>query len=191
MRLIRFKFLMGGQIDTHFRWKPITTCTLGFTVHVCWVQNPKGQEIKEDNNPCLCMNVCLSRFEAVPWFCYTMTSYLHSMESRFKLLIDCSLICCLTVVLFWGILQSFDHGYYLLVKSIQELREKKEGIVTVGIGGPSGSGKTRYTGTSCLTFVIWLLFCLTNLCSMYLLCFSFFGWTERRLFLCVWYFFPN
>lgn len=40
--------------------------------------------------------------------------------------------------------QSFDHGYYLLVKSIQELREKKEGIVTVGIGGPSGSGKTRY-----------------------------------------------
>ncbi|XP_035540146.1 uncharacterized protein LOC109002534 isoform X1 [Juglans regia] len=36
---------------------------------------------------------------------------------------------------------SFDHGYYLLVKSIQELREKK-GIVTVGIGGPSGSGKT-------------------------------------------------
>lgn len=42
------------------------------------------------------------------------------------------------------ILQSFDHGYYLLVKSIQELREKKEGLVTVGIGGPSGSGKTRY-----------------------------------------------
>ncbi|XP_010554418.1 PREDICTED: uncharacterized protein LOC104824139 [Tarenaya hassleriana] len=37
---------------------------------------------------------------------------------------------------------SFDHGYYLLVKSIQELREKKDGIVTVGIGGPSGSGKT-------------------------------------------------
>lgn len=37
---------------------------------------------------------------------------------------------------------SFDHGYYLLVKSIQELREKKGGIVTVGIGGPSGSGKT-------------------------------------------------
>lgn len=41
-------------------------------------------------------------------------------------------------------MQSFDHGYYLLVKSIQELREKKEGLVTVGIGGPSGSGKTRY-----------------------------------------------
>lgn len=41
---------------------------------------------------------------------------------------------------------SFDHGYYLLVKSIQELREKKEGIVTVGIGGPSGSGKTREGG---------------------------------------------
>ncbi|KAK9106111.1 hypothetical protein Scep_022955 [Stephania cephalantha] len=37
---------------------------------------------------------------------------------------------------------SFDHGYYLLVKAIQELREKKEGLVTVGIGGPSGSGKT-------------------------------------------------
>ncbi|KAK4792068.1 hypothetical protein SAY86_022503 [Trapa natans] len=37
---------------------------------------------------------------------------------------------------------SFDHGYYLLIKSIQELREKKEGFVTVGIGGPSGSGKT-------------------------------------------------
>lgn len=41
-------------------------------------------------------------------------------------------------------MQSFDHGYYLLVKSLQELREKKEGLVTVGIGGPSGSGKTRY-----------------------------------------------
>lgn len=41
------------------------------------------------------------------------------------------------------ILQSFDHGYYLLVKSIQELRSKKDGLVTVGIGGPSGSGKTR------------------------------------------------
>lgn len=37
---------------------------------------------------------------------------------------------------------SFDHGYYLLVKSIQELREKKDGIVIIGIGGPSGSGKT-------------------------------------------------
>ncbi|XP_010274696.1 PREDICTED: uncharacterized protein LOC104609946 isoform X3 [Nelumbo nucifera] len=37
---------------------------------------------------------------------------------------------------------SFDHGYYLLVKAVQELREKKEGLVTVGIGGPSGSGKT-------------------------------------------------
>ncbi|KAI5387107.1 hypothetical protein KIW84_073312 [Lathyrus oleraceus] len=41
--------------------------------------------------------------------------------------------------------QSFDHGYYLLVKSIQELREKKDGLVTVGIGGPSGSGKTSLT----------------------------------------------
>lgn len=37
---------------------------------------------------------------------------------------------------------SFDHGYYLLVKSIQELRSKKDGLVTIGIGGPSGSGKT-------------------------------------------------
>lgn len=41
-------------------------------------------------------------------------------------------------------LQSFDHGYYLLVKSIQELRSKKDGVVTVGIGGPIGSGKSRY-----------------------------------------------
>lgn len=40
-------------------------------------------------------------------------------------------------------LQSFDHGYYLLVKAIQELREKKEELVMVGIGGPCGSGKTR------------------------------------------------
>ncbi|CAI9095978.1 OLC1v1032029C1 [Oldenlandia corymbosa var. corymbosa] len=37
---------------------------------------------------------------------------------------------------------TFDHGYYLLVKSIQELRSKKDGLVTVGIGGPSGSGKS-------------------------------------------------
>ncbi|KAJ8646675.1 hypothetical protein MRB53_008423 [Persea americana] len=37
---------------------------------------------------------------------------------------------------------SFDHGYYLLVKAIQELREKKEELVMVGIGGPCGSGKT-------------------------------------------------
>ncbi|EPS74106.1 hypothetical protein M569_00649, partial [Genlisea aurea] len=37
---------------------------------------------------------------------------------------------------------TFDHGYYLLVKSIQELREKKNSTVTVGIGGPSGSGKS-------------------------------------------------
>lgn len=44
----------------------------------------------------------------------------------------------------FGTVQSFDHGYYLLVKSIQELREKKDGLVTVGIGGPSGSGKSRY-----------------------------------------------
>lgn len=40
--------------------------------------------------------------------------------------------------------QSFDHGYFLLVRAIQELREKKEGLVIVGIGGPSGSGKSRY-----------------------------------------------
>ncbi|KQJ82027.1 uncharacterized protein LOC100840996 isoform X1 [Brachypodium distachyon] len=38
---------------------------------------------------------------------------------------------------------SFDRGYYLLVKAIQELRERKDGLpVTVGIGGPTGSGKT-------------------------------------------------
>ncbi|KAI3453125.1 hypothetical protein Pfo_009788 [Paulownia fortunei] len=37
---------------------------------------------------------------------------------------------------------SFDHGYYLLVKSIQELRSKKDGVVTIGIGGPIGSGKS-------------------------------------------------
>lgn len=38
---------------------------------------------------------------------------------------------------------SFDHGFYLLVKALQELREKKQGlVVTVGIGGPCGSGKT-------------------------------------------------
>lgn len=43
--------------------------------------------------------------------------------------------------------QSFDRGYYLLVKAIQELRARKDGhIVTVGIGGPTGSGKTRYGG---------------------------------------------
>lgn len=47
----------------------------------------------------------------------------------------------LYIYTFW--VQSFDRGYYLLVKSIQELRERKEGLVTVGIGGPSGSGKTR------------------------------------------------
>ncbi|KAH6559538.1 hypothetical protein KP509_1Z004100 [Ceratopteris richardii] len=37
---------------------------------------------------------------------------------------------------------SFDHGYYLMVRAIQELRDKKKGSVSVGIGGPSGSGKT-------------------------------------------------
>ncbi|XP_031488108.1 uncharacterized protein LOC116256082 isoform X3 [Nymphaea colorata] len=37
---------------------------------------------------------------------------------------------------------SFDLGYHLLVKAIQELRRKKSCLITVGIGGPSGSGKT-------------------------------------------------
>ncbi|KAK6122346.1 hypothetical protein DH2020_043966 [Rehmannia glutinosa] len=49
---------------------------------------------------------------------------------------------CFLRMLSFGILQSFDHGYYLLVKSIQELRSKKDGVVTVGIGGPIGSGKS-------------------------------------------------
>ncbi|KAH9794739.1 P-loop containing nucleoside triphosphate hydrolases superfamily protein [Citrus sinensis] len=44
---------------------------------------------------------------------------------------------------------SFDHGYYLLVKSIQELREKKGGIVTVGIGGPSGSAEKLASVIGC------------------------------------------
>lgn len=37
---------------------------------------------------------------------------------------------------------SFDHGYFLTVRAIQELRDKKRGSVSVGIGGPSGSGKS-------------------------------------------------
>lgn len=37
---------------------------------------------------------------------------------------------------------SFDHGYFLTVRAIQELRDKKRGSVLVGIGGPSGSGKS-------------------------------------------------
>jgi ABC-type dipeptide/oligopeptide/nickel transport system ATPase component len=37
---------------------------------------------------------------------------------------------------------SFDHGYFLTVRAIQELRDKKRGPVLVGIGGPSGSGKS-------------------------------------------------
>lgn len=37
---------------------------------------------------------------------------------------------------------SFDHGYYLTVRAIQELRDKKKGSVSVGIGGPCGSGKS-------------------------------------------------
>jgi pantothenate kinase-related protein Tda10 len=46
-------------------------------------------------------------------------------------------------------MQSFDRGYYLLVKAIQELRERKDGlVVTVGIGGPTGSGKTRSSTTT-------------------------------------------
>lgn len=40
--------------------------------------------------------------------------------------------------------QSFDHGYFLTVRAIQELRDKKRGSVLVGIGGPSGSGKSRF-----------------------------------------------
>lgn len=56
----------------------------------------------------------------------------------------CSIIFLIGLTNRWfNMVQSFDHGYYLLVKSIQELRAKK-GLVTVGIGGPSGSGKTRY-----------------------------------------------
>ncbi|KAK9053368.1 hypothetical protein SSX86_030001 [Deinandra increscens subsp. villosa] len=44
------------------------------------------------------------------------------------------------------LIASFDRGLnYLLVKSIQELRSKKEGIVAACIGGPSGSGKTSLT----------------------------------------------
>jgi pantothenate kinase-related protein Tda10 len=38
---------------------------------------------------------------------------------------------------------SFDHGFFLTVRAIQELRAKKQGSVFVGIGGPSGSGKSR------------------------------------------------
>ncbi|XP_024535400.1 uncharacterized protein LOC9637193 isoform X2 [Selaginella moellendorffii] len=37
---------------------------------------------------------------------------------------------------------SFDHGYFLTVRAIQELRDKRNCSVSVGIGGPSGSGKT-------------------------------------------------
>jgi len=47
-------------------------------------------------------------------------------------------------MLVYLVVQSFDHGYFLLVKAIQELRDKKGSLVTVGIGGPSGSGKSRY-----------------------------------------------
>ncbi|KAG0582216.1 hypothetical protein KC19_3G043300 [Ceratodon purpureus] len=37
---------------------------------------------------------------------------------------------------------SFDHGYFLTVRAVQELRDRKRGSVLVGIGGPSGSGKS-------------------------------------------------
>lgn len=36
---------------------------------------------------------------------------------------------------------SFDHGYYLLVQSVQELQQKTDSLVKVGIGGPRGSYK--------------------------------------------------
>jgi len=53
--------------------------------------------------------------------------------------------------------QSFDHGYFLTVRAIQELRDKKCGSVLVGIGGPSGSGKSRLVNcTEALKH--WLLF---------------------------------
>lgn len=41
---------------------------------------------------------------------------------------------------------SFDHGYHLTVRAIQELRDKKKGSVSVGIGGPCGSGKSSLAG---------------------------------------------
>lgn len=44
--------------------------------------------------------------------------------------------------------QSFDHGYFLTVRAIQELRDKKRGSVLVGIGGPSGSGKSRLVNSA-------------------------------------------
>jgi len=44
--------------------------------------------------------------------------------------------------------QSFDHGYFLTVRAIQELRDKKRGPVLVGIGGPSGSGKSRLVNSA-------------------------------------------
>ncbi|GAQ80951.1 nucleoside triphosphate hydrolases superfamily protein [Klebsormidium nitens] len=37
---------------------------------------------------------------------------------------------------------SFDHGFLVTVKAIQLLRDKKRGVVLVGLGGPSGAGKT-------------------------------------------------
>lgn len=67
---------------------------------------------------------------------FYLTVYHHQCIENFYH--EVLIVACLEMM------QSFDHGYYLLVKSIQELREKKEGLVTVGIGGPSGSGKTRY-----------------------------------------------
>ena len=66
---------------------------------------------------------------------------------------DSELLCLILCV------QSFDHGYYLLVKAIQELREKKGLVVTVGIGGPSGSGKTRYSTSMSYSYnnLLWSL----------------------------------
>jgi len=58
-----------------------------------------------------------------------------------------SLSICRPNIFLRSFSQSFDRGYYLLVKAIQELRARKDGhVVTVGIGGPTGSGKTRYSG---------------------------------------------
>lgn len=72
--------------------------------------------------------------------------YLVLAGTKFSFLLQkflCFLGNVCVIKFFWLELQTFDHGYYLLIKSIQELREKKDGLVTVGIGGPSGSGKTR------------------------------------------------
>ncbi|KAL0446779.1 UNVERIFIED_CONTAM: Uridine-cytidine kinase C [Sesamum latifolium] len=64
------------------------------------------------------------------------------MASIFEVGTLCAIVFSSLRMMNFVMLQSFDHGYYLLVKSIQELRSKKDGVVTVGIGGPSGSGKS-------------------------------------------------